>query len=154
MTKTDLYKGSIIEVFEDWQNCQKPIGLACLVEKKRDGLTFIIKDSYKTKVANKTIIYNEPYYDWQWQELPLGQYVIYNYERWDCYIIKSCNPKYKDEEIYSLNVRYAMGNYKDSNIITSKRKKKDMTEEEYLSLCVSEGKPIDTFIKVNGIEIF
>lgn len=137
-----LRNGDVVTVYEDWQKACNLIGVACLVKKKRNGLPFILEDTVTVKSPEKTIIYNDPIYNWKDVEVPLEKYKVYNYERWDCLLIKSSNPRYKEGETYSLNIRYLEGEYSDSSL---------PEENDFRS---KEGVIIDSFIKINDMDIY
>ena len=142
-----LRKGSILPIYEDWENSKILIGHAVLTEKIKEGLPFILNDSYTVKEPEKNQYHNNIFYNWYDKEKVMPEYDVYSYERWNVFLMKSTNPRYKVGETYQLNIRKHLGNIRDAEL-SSRMEKKDG--------CYDRGDDviIDSFIKINGEEIY
>lgn len=153
MTKEDFQPYKIVSLYENWQEEKNMIGTGLLLRKKRNGLPFILKDTYVDYEASTISFHDEPITEWKQVEKSLGKYNLYSYQRWDIKMIKTQSPRYVNGQIYTFNIRFFIGEVKDRHLY-SDDKEKEITEEEYLTDCKKKNKSIDTFIKVNGVEIF
>ncbi len=149
LKKSHLKQNNIITAFEDWENCKKPIGTVILLEKLKTGLPFILKDSQTIKKATKESFHSTDIFKWTDEEKSLGSCNVYNSEKWICKIIKSEDfNKYPNSSLHRLNIRYLEGNFEDSQIFSS-----SSNEDEY-DKKIENKTLVDTFLKVNGEEIY
>lgn len=153
MLKEDFKPFKFVSLYENWQEEKGMIGTGLLVRKKRNGLSFILRDTYTEIEPSTTSFYEEPITEWKQVEKSLGKYNLYSYQRWDVKIIKSQSPKYQHGMMYTFNIRYFVGEVKDNQIL-SEQSQNEITEEEYLMECKKKNRPFDSFIKINGIEMF
>jgi hypothetical protein len=145
--KKKFKKGSILPIYEDWQTQKILIGHAVLTDKIKEGLPFILNDSYTVKEPEKTQFYDNIFYNWYDKEKVMPEYDLYSYERWNVFLMKASNSKYKVGETYQLNIRKHLGNIRDGELSSRMEKKEDYDKDTNNVL-------IDSFITVNGIEIY
>lgn len=145
---------SLVPIYDDWENEKKLIGSGILMKKRRNGLPFILKDTYTLLRPDTVSFYNQPITKWVEQTMPLANYNLYSYQKWDVKIIKSSNAHYEVGKIYTFNIRYLIDQISDFEVKSKEHFKDDITEEEYIKQCIKKNKMIDKFIKIDGIELF
>lgn len=146
MNRNVLIKGNLIMAYADWQHLKERIGVVKLLNKVRSGDTFILKDHKKVSLPKKVKIYDDITFEWEIEDKPIDTYPVYSYERWICQVMRSFNPKYQRGNSYALNIRYTVGMYndvKDKKIF--REKDVDYPRKDVI---------VDSFIKINGIEVF
>jgi hypothetical protein len=150
----NLLQYQVVPIFEDWENESNLIGSAILLKRRRNGLPFILKDTYSLVRPDTVSFYNQPVTKWIEVNMPLEKYNLYSYQKWDVKIIRSNNPRYQPGKIYTINIRYFIKQVNDLEVKSREHFKDELTEEEYIKLCLKKNKMIDKFMKIDGVELF
>lgn len=152
-SKNDFRANILVTVFSDWENQKGIIGTAMLVKRIKKGLPFILKDTQTVKVVKKESFHGTDFFNWTNEEKNLGECNQYNYEKWLCKMIKSTNPAYQVNELYTFNLRYLEGSFEDSQIFSNSKDDEDDDENAYREQWKNKNL-IDEFVKVDGEEIY
>jgi hypothetical protein len=160
MRKEEFIQNALVTIYEDWENEKNIIGTGILIEKRGNGHSFILKDTTKVNVPNTLTFHGQVVTEWIVRDKNLPYYNLFSYERWNILLTVSKNPRYKNNTIYTLNKRYLVEYTTDERLskIIGKGKREDyledQEEEKYIEECIKLNKPIDKFLKVDGISIY
>lgn len=152
--KINLEENQLLTVYSDWENQKGVIGTVLLIKRLKKGLPFILKDTKTIKIPKKESFHGNDFFKWHEEEQVLGECNQYNYEKWLCKVIKSQNPSYEINGIYSFNIRYLEGVFEDSQIFSNSKKDDEEQDEDFYRKQWENKNLIDEFVKVNGEEIY
>ena len=125
--------GQEISIYQKWQTNEKQLGTAILIDKVRNGLPFILEDTYSDPLLDNTKL-----------KIPESLTPVYNYQRW-LIQFKTITPlgegSIRVGDIREYNIRYleAIGLSRSS-----------VPEDEY----IQDRVPQDNFLTIDGVEIF
>ena len=129
-----MKQGDIVPIFLDWQTNERELGKAKLVEKIRDGETFIIDDTWDDSYSEETY------------KIPEAMTIVYSYERWRVEFIETT--EFGDQirkigDIRDHNIRYLY------NIGITKSSIESDKDKDWQDIRLE-----DRFLMVNGVEVF
>jgi len=125
--------GDTVKVYLNWQEEKEFLGKALLLEKIKEGYTFILEDTYE-----------DPYNIDIKYKIPENQTQVYSFNRWrvEFLSLSLLGKKYiKPKEIREYNIRYL-----DTIGLASSAIHNDIDDHNKLL--------VDKFLTVNGVEVF
>lgn len=123
--------GDILTIYQDWQTNKKELGKAVLIEKIRNGSTFIVDDFFVCEGDEH--IYR----------IPESLTPVYNYQRWRVQFNELTD--YGKQSIKVSDIRDKNIRFLETVGMSRSSIPEDFISNEYLK---------DKFLKINGVEVF